>query len=106
MAFNIVGHASCVPGAAYYTFGFVGLVFTLFHLVHAAYNLRQQVGVRASWQNDGAAKMGSSLLVTVLMLVSLDSTTVTATLNVVTPSTNACGHSAVARLSEAGAGWW
>ena len=43
-AYNIVGHASCVPRTVYHIFGYVGLVFTLFHLVHAAYNLRQQVG--------------------------------------------------------------
>ena len=42
--FNIVGHASCIPSSAYNTFGYVGLILTLAHLIHAAYNVKQQVG--------------------------------------------------------------
>ncbi|CAB1111708.1 unnamed protein product [Ectocarpus sp. CCAP 1310/34] len=43
-AFNIVGHASCVPCAVFEAFGSGGLAFSLVHLVHAAHNLKQQVG--------------------------------------------------------------
>ena len=42
--FNLVAHASCVPRSACKTFGYVGLVLSLAHLIHAVHHLRQQVG--------------------------------------------------------------
>lgn len=41
---NILGRASCVPAVAHETFGWVGLVFSVGVLCHAAHHLRRQVG--------------------------------------------------------------
>ncbi len=46
--YNLVAHASCVPQSAYQTFGYVGLVLSLAHLIHATYNLKQQVSRAAT----------------------------------------------------------
>ncbi|CAM9782635.1 unnamed protein product, partial [Ectocarpus sp. 6 AP-2014] len=52
-SFNIVGRASCVPRAAYETFGYVGLALALMHLAHAIYNLIQQRRSEAYWGGRG-----------------------------------------------------
>ncbi|CAM9815256.1 unnamed protein product [Ectocarpus sp. 4 AP-2014] len=54
-AFNIVGHASCVPWAVFEAFDSVGLAFSLVHLVHAAYNLIQQRRCEAMQSERGMA---------------------------------------------------
>ncbi|CBJ30263.1 hypothetical protein Esi_0183_0058 [Ectocarpus siliculosus] len=54
-AFNIVGHASCVPWAVFEAFGSVGLALSLVHLVHAAYNLKQQRRCEAMQSDRGMA---------------------------------------------------
>ncbi|CAM9339397.1 unnamed protein product [Ectocarpus fasciculatus] len=53
--YNIVGRASCVPRAAYETFGYVGMALALMHLAHAVYNLIQQRRSEALWRGRGMA---------------------------------------------------
>ncbi|CAN0050817.1 unnamed protein product [Ectocarpus sp. 12 AP-2014] len=54
-AFNIVGHASCVPWTVFEAFGSIGLAFSLVHLFHAAYNLKQQRRCEAMRSERGMA---------------------------------------------------